>query len=291
MGNKRGRSIKEIRKFNQILPRQFGEKIICDNPGIYGESKSYTDIIWATHYDNKNNVAGFNGLAFAKIIKPVISDFYTSPNKFTKTRRNLLQQDTEWRISGSTISSLPIASFNTNKENLEILKSRFVPDLIARRAQSIVFNPSQLNYCRIDFSKVARTEGILFNSITPDMVKSGPHPADVPGRTDTAHIQYEMPHNLNLTQDDVDHITDWAIARGNYCKRRGLSFNKIWPESGTWPNWRDIKDENGNMIPCISSERKKELLAEPEVITPKVTDNTKLTAARVHAQKFASFKL
>ncbi|PCI01419.1 MAG: hypothetical protein COB76_01490 [Alphaproteobacteria bacterium] len=121
------------------------------------------------------------------------------------------------------------------------------------------------------------------------MIKSEQHPADVINHPDMKHIERALPDIFDLTQDDVDFIATWAGLYTKNCKNNHLKIT--WPTDGTWPNWPDTVDVNGNAFPCISPARKTSLEEKNEITPLSTAAKHRETAIQKRLNKFAALKI
>lgn len=280
MGKRNRKSIKAFIRCDASIDNykkyQFGERIIGH---LYHRnnhsSKIRPFIIFGQYFNKHDKLIGLDLFGQTSQSKNRIDEFKISQKSLDGINP---KNDKDGFIVFNNTYSFDIQQLDTSTPSYQTIKSKLIPDLIARRVQNITFNSQMRNENTINFNQAIRREGFLFPTITPDMIASGIHMADIPRHPDMTHIEHVMPDYLGLTQDDVNFITVWACLYTKHCIDNHLKVT--WPEPGTWPHWDPVDGGNGNMIPCISPARKKELLAEAEIFAPKVTVSTKPNAAQ-----------
>ena len=163
------------------------------------------------------------------------------------------------------------------------IKLEFWPDMIAKRAQSLIFNPQSDVIKNRPIDALIKAQQYTLEPITQDYVASGIVSPDIYGGL--AHygahdFEITIPKG-SMSQDNVTAIVKWTALSSKQQKssRQKISF----PPPGTWPNWPNL-EHNGQIFRCHA-------VRDDIVIAPKVTGPTNPTAAQELAKKYGAIKL
>ena len=265
-----------------------GDNVICNIPMQHTDAKLMAGLkcrpayVYGIHY-------GINGTIRAlEVITSTASNKKRFALHYAITEGHPCYHDVKSYIISSRIFLIPYTPsfFPYAGNTARKLDKKEIPDIIARRTHGIVNDQVRIYNEIFNSKETFSRKGFILSKMKENVAELRRSSLDIGDNIAKSHIEHIQPDIIDAA--NVDQIALWAYTFSKQCMKKSVKIK--WPEPGTWPNWPDIKDGNGNMISCVSPERKEELLATPEIISPKVTVDTKPTAAQERLKNFAGLK-
>ena len=254
----------------------FGDIVVCDYPHHDGTSKVRPVVIWGEYTTISGNTI-YAVVPSTTQISYHPSDLLIKPEMVTKPNGKLHE------ITLNNIAFVSKQTIHLKQGVASKIKQEFWADMIAKRAQSLIFNPQSDVIIPRPFDALIKANQYTLEPITQNYVISGVVPPDISdglAQFDAHDCKLIMPKG-RISQDDVNAIVKWSIlsSKQQMDARKKIAF----PPPGTWPNWPDL-EHNGQTIRCHADQ-------DEVIVAPKVTASTKPTAAQKRAQKLGAFTL